>query len=218
MPAKVGLVLATIAALSSLATPASADPQMQTGSPAVAPPPAPSELGRGTGQFFAGGLTLGAGLYLASAFGVFDDGALFLGAGYATLALTPAAVGGIVCLIGRYSPHYTGSCIWPMLGAYVGASASTLLLVAALATTCDSKSELDLSCAFPPLLAFTSYFFTVPLGSIIGWNVMKAPKLKHVTYAYDEPHPQRRVLFAERPVPRMAGTKAFTVPLAVSRF
>jgi hypothetical protein len=122
----------------------------------------------------------------------------------ATIALvTPLAVGGVVCAIGKHGGVYQGSCLAPIGGAMV-ASLTTVGLVVLAERNRDPNSDVDLG---PAMLLFAGWLIAEPALAVVGWRVFRtvrpapAPDPRTALAMPDEPRRGLARLPGERTVP-----------------
>lgn len=127
------------------------------------PPPPKDSAGRMLGAFGLGLATTAGGTFLAVNWGV-------TAVSYVVGAALPIATGFTACAVMRGSPHYTGSCSWAVLGAYVGAA--TAVPLATLGAVFSNNDEIA---GVSGLLAGAALGAVIgtPLGAVIGWNLGK---------------------------------------------
>jgi len=97
-------------------------------------------------------------------------------AGFVSLLAGPAAVGGLVCIIGQGSKHYTGGCSSTMIGAYVGALASLPLALLGAQADDDAFDGGDDGSNFFAGRAIgfmVGYVVGTAVGATIGWHASK---------------------------------------------
>jgi hypothetical protein len=138
-------------------------------SPAPPSPDPAAELGLGVVQVFAGSGTSLAGLMVSAL-------AAGVTGGWGTLVLsllTPVAVGGVVCSFGNISSAYEGSCVPPIVGAYIGVLGIIPLakLGADLYQTPGDEAVLNGAL----IGAFVGWMVVQPLVSTIAWHIFKRP-------------------------------------------
>jgi hypothetical protein len=176
-PALVGVVMAALAG----AAPALAGerpPLPATALPAplspMIPPPAEArpEPGRRIAQFLVGAGTAVVGL--AVTFADTPSDALVL----VPFLLTPAAVGGAVCMVGD-AGAYRGSCGAAVLGAYLGAATIVPLVWLGARLESEEDSRSDAGPLVPPtvLLGFAvGWLVAQPVAATLGWHLTRHPK------------------------------------------
>jgi len=191
------------------AEPAPLEPRLMLPPPRlIAPPPPPSgppEIGLafvqtalGTGAMFLGVAAVVVGARANATLG-----------GAAILA-GPALAGWVVCGLGRTSADYEGSCVAPVVGAYVGA----LLAIPAAAVGCrldhSSGGDNDTGCIGGAIVGFLlGYFVGAPLGATILWHAAKHPRSPDAQAWLDlDRHPADRA--------PIAGTRLSTTLLALA--
>ena len=97
-------------------------------------------------------------------------------AGFVSLLAGPAAVGGIVCVIGQGSRHYRGGCSSTLIGAYLGALASIPLAILGAQVDdgpfdeSDQGSDLFTGSAIGFMVG---YILGTAAGATIGWHASK---------------------------------------------
>src|SRR6187551_3829522 len=97
-------------------------------------------------------------------------------AGFVSLLAGPAAVGGIVCIIGQGSKHYRGGCSSTMIGAYLGALASIPLAFLGAQADDDPFDGGDDGSNFFAGRAIgfmVGYVVGAAVGATIGWHASK---------------------------------------------
>jgi hypothetical protein len=142
----------------ALASEARADPESEE-----------SESARGRAAFLAAGGVMLGGTVLAIA---------AASAGYTGLVVgvVPALAGAAACGVERGSTVYKGSCAGPILGAYLGA-ATAVPLAAAGAYLWPSDGEWYEHWEGMLLGFGVGWLVGTASGAVIGWNVVRTPRL-----------------------------------------
>lgn len=156
----------TVAAALALAATAGrvrADERMPVVAEEAPSPPPEDSGGRMLGGFALGLAATGAGVLIATGWGV-TSLSWVVGAG------VPAGAGFTVCGVMSGSPHYEGTCSWAVLGAYIGAAtALPLALLGAILTNNGEHGGL--------LGVFVGAGIGIgigtPLGALVMWNLTK---------------------------------------------
>ena len=156
-------VVTTVAALA--ATGGSVRAQMSQ----PVPPPGPDESGRMVGAYLLGAAAGVASAVLAAR-----------GSSPVLLLVSPIAVGGIVCEIGR-GGAYEGSCRASLAGAYLGGIAAALIVGALVYASCQEPQDAGTwslsGCGFYAVAGGAlGGLIGAPLGAVIGFNRSKTPR------------------------------------------
>ena len=97
-------------------------------------------------------------------------------AGFVSLLAGPAAVGGIVCILGQGSKHYRGGCSSTVIGAYLGALASIPLAILGAQVDDSSFDDGDQGSNFfagSAIGFMVGYTLGTAAGATIGWHASK---------------------------------------------
>ena len=140
--------------------------------PAASAEDLPPETGLAAQQLVVGAATAAVAMLVAVA----AQDTLYEPAGFVSLLAGPAAVGGIVCIIGQGSKHYRGVCSSTMLGAYLGAFAGIPFAILGAQVDDGSFDEGDQGSNFFAGRAIgfmVGYVLGTAVGATIGWHASK---------------------------------------------
>ncbi len=190
----------------------------------LAPPAPPSEVASvvfpqvlvGTLATFVGGVSL---LLIAA---VTDSTPM----AYASVAATPGIGGLVVCKLGQTSDYYQGSCVPPLVGAYVGA-VTLGIGMAYVGAAFFSPPAVDAPGARDTSIgaaegAVLGILVGTAVGATVAWHLEKHPRgsLAPITLGPPAPPPAALAAWAELR-PRAAAPRAsdrLAIPLLSLRF
>ena len=140
--------------------------------PAASAEDRPPETGLAAEQLVLGAATAAVALLVPVA----AQDTPYQPAGFVSLLAGPAAVGGLVCILGQGSRHYRGGCSSTLIRAYLGALASIPL--AFLGAQVDDRpfDEGDQGSNFATGSAIgfmVGYVLGTAVGATIGWHASK---------------------------------------------
>ncbi len=125
-----------------------------------------------------------------------------------------------VCVTGASSRWYDGSCVGPIVGAYLGLAAVAIPAGLAARGAIFSSNENDTPSAQTVLLVWAAGAVGSAVGATIGWHATKHRRPAPVSVARAEaPQPSPRAFWPEMPVRQLqAAPGSVAVPLLAFAF